>query len=270
MVFIYDAFFSRITEFFQETLMKIAEFFIDLVLKSNVDFWGNPIIGVLLDFTQWVNFLVLSVALLFLLVDIAEEQIGHRPVEWSIVFGNFIKAIIFIVTSRWIALLSMELADLLVASFRIDGDNSTIQEAFNQISFMSTNTVTLILLHLFALIVTAIFLFVVLIRYGLMLVQILTSPFYVADIVRGDTTKMGDWLRQTVAIAGTYVFQYVLYYLGLLALANGNTISAICTWGAITMVSRILQRHGFSTGTKGVISSAGMMAGQSLVRFGIK
>lgn len=269
MDWFFQAFFDFAFGFFQQQIMGLAQSIIEIVLSISDEFWGNPIIVYLLNFSSWINGLVLAVSLLFLLFDIVEEA-GGRGVDWSMVFGNLFKALVFVFSCRWLALLAMHLGNVIVESIDLRAGLLDLQGNIGQlIGKTISNTfgfVTIILV----LVSSGIFFVVALRRFGAMLLHIFTSAFYITDIVRGDTTKMGEWLRQMVAISCTFVFQYLFYYLGVLFTSNGNFVMGSTFWLCIPMVSKTLQRFGYSTGTSGILSAAGRMAGQGLSRMVFK
>ena len=269
MDWFFQAFFDFAFGFFQQHLLSLTQEIIQVVLSVSDDFWGNPIILYLLSFSSWINGVVLAVSLLFLIFDIVEEA-GGRGVDWGMVFGNLFKALVFVFCNRWLALLTMYLGNMLVENIDLRAGLLDLQGNLGQMIGKTVSgilaPVTLILL----LIVSGIFFVVALRRFGAMLLHIFTSAFYSADIVRGDTTKMGEWLRQMVAISCTFVFQYLFYYLGVLFTSNGNYIMGITFWICVPMVSRTLQRYGYSTGTSGTLSAVGRIAGQGLSRMILK
>ena len=241
----------------------------DLVTSATGNFWNDPVILYILDFSQWINYIVFVLSLLFLLADIAQEQAG-RGVDWTHVVTSGIKAFGFVLLNRWIALLTVQLADILIKAIDFKDMSLTpeflIENMASSLFAISARPLLSILLPIIVVIASGIFFFVVIQRFGAMLIHILTSSLYIADIVRGDGEKMGEWLRQMIAISITYVFQYLLYYLGLYLCAAGNIAPGIGCWIVTGSVGRILQRYGYSTGTKGAIGNASRMAGMGLAR----
>lgn len=267
VTWLYESFMSFFRDYLKKGVFGLAEMLMDLVVSTSADFWNDPVIGVLLDFSQWINYFVFILSLLFLLFDIALEQ-GGRGVDWSHVITGFIKAFAFVLFNRWIALLTVELADTLVRVMDFkEFDLSPTTITGNMMEFFSSvNPGFNLMLVAIVILATGIFLFVVIQRFSAMFIHILTSAFYITDIVRGDNEKLGEWLRQMVAISGTYVFQYLLYYLGLYLCSKGSSIAGIGCWICIASVGKVLQRYGYSTGTKGAIGNASRLAGQGLTR----
>ena len=208
MDWFFQAFFDFTLGFFQQRLLAMTQGIIELVLSVSDQFWGNPIILYLLSFSSWVNGLVLAVSLLFLIFDIVEEA-GGRGVDWSMVFGSLFKALVFVFSNRWLALLTMHLGNIIVENIDLRAGLLELQGDVGQMVGKTASGILSPITFLLLLVTSGIFFVVALRQFGAMLLHIFTSAFYITDIVRGDTTKMGEWLRQMVAISCTFVFQYL-------------------------------------------------------------
>ncbi|WRS29022.1 conjugal transfer protein TrbL family protein (plasmid) [Oscillospiraceae bacterium MB08-C2-2] len=261
MEWLFDLWADLTQNLLQKLVMGYAEFLLGLSLNASTDFWNNPIINLLIEFSGWMNMIVMVVSLLFLLFDIMEESTG-RGVEWGMVFLNLVKAMVFVFTNRWVAVLAMQLGELIASSISFRGDVTGITTNLEKLNQLAGSASNMILMILVVCIVAVIFLFVALRRFGAMLLQIFTSSFYITDIIRGDTSKLGEWIRQTLAIACTYVFQYMFFYLGLIFVSNGEPMLGIACWISITQVDKVLQKFGFSTGAQGMLGTVGRMAAE--------
>ena len=265
MDWFFEAFFNFTFEYWQKKILLLAEDFIGLILSVSNDFWNHPVIETILDFSSWLNILVLVISLLFLLFDIVEEA-SSKHIEWGMIFSNLFKALVFCLTNRWLALMAMQLGENFVGYINFDKEISSLKADLEQILSMAVSGVMQHILLLLIVIFSGVFFVVAVRRFGSMLLHILTSSFYIADIVRGDTTKMGEWLRQMVAISCTFVFQYLMYYMGIVFIISGDLVLGISMWFCLTIVSKALQRFGYSTGTKGTMGSIGQLAGQGFTR----
>jgi hypothetical protein len=207
---------------------------------------------------------VFAVSVLFMLFDIAEEIASGKEVDYGLVFTNTIKAFIFCRFNYLIAVMALQLSNIVTS--RLDFKISSIpDDLFSKITnSMGASVSFSLFLTLAVLIASCVFFVMAVMRYGAMFVQILSSSFYISDILRGDTTSIGAWLRQTVAIAGTYIFQYIMFYLGMYFLTNENLILCAISWAGMAKASTILNKFGYSSGTRGVFSTAGSLAGRGI------
>ena len=123
-----------------------------------------------------------------------------------------------------------------------------------------------IIFWLIILIATIYFAVTSLKRFGEMFVHILTSALYIPDILRGDTTKMGDWLRQMLSIVLTYMIIYILFFLGCGFFDSDNVILSLVCWLTMPSVSKILNKFGWSSGTQGNFGAIALQTGAMMIR----
>lgn len=254
---------------FIQTQIKNAELIICqqlmiLIEAGTARFWDDPMIKAFLSFSQWANILVFTVSVVFMLFDIGEELASGKGVDYGIVFTNILKALLFVSLNSTLAQMAMLLSDTVTTKldFRITTKASNVFDIINAI--WSGSPPFLILIYLIILIACFVFFVMSVMRYGSMFVLILSSSFYITDILRGDTTSMGSWLRQMVAVAGTYIFQYITFYLGLYYITQNNIVMCAICWAGMGNAGKVLQKFGFSTGTRGVFSAAGSAASQGI------
>lgn len=250
-------------------ILSMCQQLLTLIAKETSGFFTNDIVSVFLNFSKWANYIVFAISLLFMLFDIAEEHASGKDVDYSVVFGNAIKAIIFAQFNSSLAIMSMTIADILTTklNFQIPTDPDQIFNAIIQGYSVSVSFTILMLLAV--LIGTIVFFVMSVMRYGAMFIQILSSSLYISDIVRGDTTSIGSWLRHTVAISVTYILQYITFYCGLYFMAQQDIIMWAVMWAAMVNVSKILQKFGYSTGTRGFFGATGSLASRG-VSFGLQ
>lgn len=263
---IFQQLMNSLQSWVQTQLLNLCSALIGLVNSGTSGFWNQPLIQCFLQFSKWVNIVVFTVATLFMLFDMAEEFASSKEVDFSVVFTNALKAMLFVEFNSLLAQLSMDLGDILTSSlhFTITAQPNTILQILNGLSVGAAAILWTSLMLVVILIAVIVFFFMSVARYGAMFLLILSSSLYIPDILRGDTTSLGSWLRQMVAIAGTYIFQYICFYGGLYYLLQSNIVMCAILWTGMFSASKILQKFGYSTGTKGVLSTAGSLAGQGI------
>lgn len=247
----------------KNTLLDLCQNLLTLIAKGTSGFFTNNIISAFLSFSQWANIVVLTVSFLFMLFDLAEEHATNKDVDYTVLFGNIVKGIIFVEFNAQLAIMAMSISDIITTqlNFKITASANNIFAEISQ-SYTSVTFTTFLLL---AILIGAVVFFVMsVMRYGAMFVHILSSSLYIGDILRGDTTSIGSWLRQMVAIAITYVMQYICFYLGLFFLAEQDIIMWAIMWAGMAAVTKILQKFGYSTGTKGFFGTTGSLASQGI------
>lgn len=263
LVYLFDQFGTWTYDWIFKGISKFAEAVLELTTTATSVFWDVAAIEAFLNFSAWVNVMVLVVSLLFLAMDIAEQS---GRVNWAIVASNFFKGIIFVYFNRYIGMVTYQITEQLTTSLNIQmsAPHSLIA------SLLSTDITSGIFLILIVLVILAAFVaffIMAMLRNGTLFVQILSSSFYIPAIVRGDTAKLGDWLRQTVAISATYAIQYILFYLGLsflTGLTGGDLVLTGTCWTTMFFVPKILEQFGYSSGASSVLSAAGNTASAGL------
>lgn len=259
---LFDQFGDWVGKWIYDGIAKAVEETMKLTTVAANNFWDSPAVELLLNFSGWINMVVLVISLVFLCMDIA-EQAGR--VSWSIVFTNFCKGMIFVAFNRYAGLMVYQLAISTTSALRLDTNPpklSSILDAFTDASMIITALVALVVAIAFVA-----FFCMAMIRNGTMFVQIFTSSFYISDIIRGDTAKMGEWFKQTVAIAATYFMQYLLFYMGLnniLGSSEHMLVNVATCWLTMFFVPKILDRFGYTSGAGSVFSAAGSVAGAGL------
>lgn len=260
--------FSPLWNFIQtqikNALLDICQQIMTLIAAGTANFWNDPMIKAFLSFSQWANMVVFTVSVIFMLFDIGEELASGKGVDYGIVFTNILKALLFVSLNSTLAQMAMLLSDTVTTKldFKITTKASNIFDTLN--AAYSGSLPFLIVMLIVILIACLVFFVMAVMRYGSMFVLILSSSFYITDILRGDTTSLGSWLRQMIAVAGTYIFQYITFYLGLYYLVQNNIVMCAVCWAGMGNAGKVLQKFGFSSGTKGVFSTASSMASQGI------
>ncbi|WMJ22691.1 DUF6045 family protein [Paludicola sp. MB14-C6] len=266
---------SKIFEFIFEGIYNGINDIFTICMKFfneiTFDFWDNYIIKGFLAFSMWVNGVVFVLAFVFSLFDAAEEAGSMKQIDWVAVSLNFIKGLLFVSMYSYLSIGIMQIANLLTTYLNLKKDTDLVKVVSNIATNPAANpALTLFINMILTMCVTVALIYFMIIslkRYGTMLIQIFSSAFYVPDIVRGETTKLGDWLRQTIAIAFTYTFQYILFYIGFIIISDSKGIVDVLLgfglWLSMGGVSQVLSKYGYSSGIKGG-STMVSMASQGL------
>lgn len=250
-------------------ILSICQQLLTLISKGTSSFFTNDVTKVFLDFSRWANYIVFAVSFLFMLFDIAEEHASGKDVDYSVVFSNAIKAIIFAQFNSSLAIMSMSIADIVTTklNFKLSTDPNQIFKTI--IQGYTTSVSFTILMLIVVLVGTVVFFVMSVMRYGAIFVHILSSSLYISDILRGDTTSIGAWLRQMIAISVTYILQYITFYCGLYFMAQQDIIMWAVMWAGMASVTKILQKFGYSTGTRGFFGTTGSLASRG-ISFGLQ
>ena len=271
-------FFNSFIDWLEKQLLALSAFGISFINNYVLSFFENDVIDAFMNFSTWINIFVFCISLLVVIVDIAEEKASDKPVYWSVVFTNVAKSFAFANFARWIAVLSMELSNKITSYFGISLNGSNFQNDISELTriilslspigqTISVNKTIINIIFLLAVLIAVIyFAFSSLKRFGTMFVHIFTSALYIPDVTRGDTTKMGEWFRQMSAIVLTYVFIYILFFIGAGFFSDQNIIPCLACWLAMPMVSKILNKYGWSSGTQGSFGAIAAQVGMVAIR----
>lgn len=267
-------FFDSFLDWFNTQAIGIAAFIISFVNKYILSFFEISAVNQFMNFSTWINGIVFAVSFIVVAADIAEEKVSDKPIMYSVVFTNVGKALLFSVFARYLGQWSMELANAITSFFGInlqaDKMSSSISEIILQIGtgvFEIQSAVPFLNLVFLIVLIVALVYFAVtsLRRFGEMFVHILTSALYIPDIMRGDTTKMGDWLRQMISIVLNYVIIYILFFLGCGFFDTDNVLVCLSFWLTMPVVSKLLNKFGWSSGTQGQFGAMAMQTGMLAV-----
>ena len=169
----------------EERIMNTLISFVGKAMQPSFGYWDEQIVIAILAFLQWLSYFIFSCSMLVLIADIAEENSSLRSgqfktIEWPTIFINVLKAIAFIEIAPIAGRLSLELGGRLLWRMDVSG---MLQGAVD-ISRIGWAMLAMTI---------AVIIFVLLgsIKFGQMLIQVLTVPFYIPDIVRGNTKAIG-------------------------------------------------------------------------------
>lgn len=229
---------------------------ISIFETSLITFFNEPLIADSITFGRWLAYGIFAASLVVLLCDLAEEAGSlkseqFKVIEWPTIFTNLIKAILFIEGASRLSIIGIQIGAQLTGQLNPNG-------YFNGIAFGSGFWD--VLMPPIVLIAAVGFCCITMMRIGAIFIQAFTPFLYVSDIVRGQTTAMGDWLRQTISILLTYFLQHVCFVQGLIFFMNKSYISCLIVWVTMFGVSKLLSKYGMSSGITGVLSSVGGVA----------
>lgn len=223
-----------------------------------VTLWEDPMVVACLNIARTLSMLLVAATLVVVIFDIAEEVSGHAIIDWGRVVSNFIKGLSFAYLAPSIGKVIMQTATSMATVFR-----------HNLAEIDPSKALTMAIIYLVGHVV---FTLTAMMRIGSMFVLCLTSPFYVPDIVRGETKAIGEWGRQVIALGFTYLFQYLLFHLGASYIETATRLEVrdgfqlligFSLWMAMTQVPKLLSKFGMSSGTAGVVTSATQTVGSA-------
>lgn len=257
-----DALFDNISSKIQAWFINLAMDMISWVERMGAIFFDSAIVLQTLSFTKWVCYLIFGLSFIFVLIDIGEEIGAVKPghsIEYMTIFLNFIKSIIFIEAAPVLAITSMQLG--VTATAQMEIDYTALQGPLQM--FGAPNLGGLLpLVPIFIFIALIGFFCTSLLSFGQMFVQAATVFLYIPDILRGRTTAMGDWTRQSVAIFITFMFRHILFLIGITGAVGGDYITMTIGWLMMFALPKLLQKYGMGTGFGGMVSHTASM-GQS-------
>lgn len=266
-----NGFFDYGLDWLNSKIIQFAAFLIKMINNYVLVFFENNTINQFLNFSTWINTFIFCVCSIVVLVDIAEEKASGKPIYGAVAFTNIVKAFAFAQFARWIAVWSMEISNTITSYFGVSLSADNFSLRINDfITTLSVSTDILVLIHIVMMLIIIIsvlvFMVMALKRFGTMFVHIFTSALYVPDIMRGDTTKMGEWLRQMTSIVLTYVFVYVLFFLGCSFFNSDDILLSLACWITMPFVSKILNRYGWSNGSQGNFGAMALQTGVMMIR----
>ncbi len=258
MTWLFELFGEWVKGFYMSMIQDFAEAVIGFVLPITDSFWKNDLLDGLLNYSLMVNGIVLVLTLVILGFDLAEEQKG---INWVQVVTNLIKGGLFAIFARYIGQSTLLLSNLVVQNLQLDVDVSAIWSVSTALP--QSGIAVTIIWSVIIIVAFVAFGVVCVMRNASMFVLMMSSALYIPDIIRGDTAKMGDWIRQVIAVSFTFVFQYILFHFGLGACIAGDPVSSLTGFAGIFIVPKLLQKYGYSSGVTGIMSSASNMVMQA-------
>jgi len=245
-------------------LIELSNIIMGWISNNTQNYWQHPIIQTIIAFYSGFCMIALVTSVLAMFFDIAEETMASKSVDYGTVFFNFIKAFTFMITAPLICSFSIEIGNIITNAIGFGSglqfDGNALQDIIQQV-----NVIMLLLVAVLLVIATIGFLMMSLVRFAHMIIHLLTAIFYIPDIVRGNTASIGDWVKQMIAIAGTFVIQYLLFAIGISVFTNSDILLAMGMWVGMFSVPKILGKYGMSSGIAG-LGNATMNMGNKAMR----
>ena len=250
-----------ITEWIADNLISGYTELITLVNNSlTEEFWDNTLVLAFLDFSQFCCSGSFAASVVFLIFDCTQEITAGKSVAWINVFKGFAVGFMFARFSQTLPVPFCKEVLYILSTVTISDIDTSNMDNWNTEGIEFAILIYIIMFTVL-LIATIVFMGVFLSRQATTLVHLMTAMFYIPDTVRGDTTKMGEWLRQLVAICATTFFQYMLFFGGTSLVLSNPLITSVDFYIGIGLifgtfsVPKILNRFGYSVGNRDVLST---------------
>lgn len=252
--------FTSLSGMLTRSLLELANIIMGFINDMTSNYWEHPVIQTIIASYGGFSFLILIASMLAMFFDVAEETMSSKAIDYGTVFFNFIKAFTFCITVPLLCSFSVEVGNVITQAIGfgkgLDLDYTGIDSVIQQF-----NPFMVLLVAVLLIIATIGFLIMSVTRFSHMLIHLLTAIFYIPDIVRGNTASIGDWTKQMVAIAGTFVIQYLLFAVGLDVFITNDLLLAMGMWIGMFSVPKLLGKFGMSSGVAG-LGNATMNMGQ--------
>lgn len=247
-------------------LLSLANIIMSYINNMTNNYWEHSIIQTIIGCYSGFCFVILIASILTMFFDITEETMSSKAVDYGTVFFNFIKAFVFTITAPLICSFSIEVGNTITSyigfgkglNFDYTGIDSVLQQY---------NPFMVLLVAILLIIATIGFLIMSVTRFANMLVHLLTAIFYIPNIIRGNTASIGDWTKQMVAIAGTFVIQYLLFAIGLDVFIANDLFLSLGMWLGMFAVPKILGKFGMSSGVAGLSNATMNMGNKAMMMF---
>lgn len=259
---IVDLVFGTITRI----LTSIFQGMLDLATQSCDSFWQLPAITTLLNTATYIGLFLWATGLVMLVMDCIDaymeqkQYIGKSVIE-SIISGLAFAAVAPQICKYAILLCSQVVSALDLAATATDTNYQLAVAALAALPFLGEG-IWLPLVALFGVIISAVFFFITLRRFGVMIIQCLSSPLYVIPITRGDNSILEGWIKQTASVVLTYFFQYFIFWFGwycIITYGTGGTLPAFGMWLSLPYIPRILDKFGLSANHSNLLMSAAQL-----------
>lgn len=277
-----DLIFEALQTQVKNWLLDTMKFCFDCMIGVGGSFWSNPVFQSLFKLILSVSNFVLVASMIVALIDIGEEAGAGNRVPWTVVAGNFIKGIAFanliVLICASIFRVSATVVRLLpignLSSWDWSSAGSFAASSINAKVDMSViGFIPYILLVLFLIVGCFAYEVMSFLLFTNMVTHTIAGILYVPDIVRGDTSAIGSWLRLGITFNLTYIIQSLFFFIGISYLIDFDLTSMDMMLGVACLIGmfsvpKVLSKYGFSMGVTGIAQSFGNIAsaGSSLVR----
>lgn len=261
-------------------VLRVAENMYNAVTTTaTISFFSHDFVTETLSFFRWVAGLILAAGLLLSLAKQAEHRMhgdggGFQDLILSTVMGYglllFCEPVVLFLNDRTIKLATQLSNISYKASWSLLWQNSG--SAFGA-DLMS------VIVCIGILVVSAMMLWRALKRFGVLYIQIFMGYLYIFDVIRGNRNAIGEWGRDVLGGCLTYVFQVMLYRVGmsLVAITIGGGVTALLSASGLVGLAflviagtsgTILKRWGYTNQVAGKgtqVASMAMSAARLLI-----
>lgn len=232
---------------------NLLQFFLLLATSACEGFWDTTPIIQILDLVSWTCGVMWLVGLLMALFDLSESYAEHGNINLYHHMRGLVIGLAYAVAAPQFCKYLMQFASALISSIDLgavatgDGLQSSIQHYVGMIlNDVIMLPIGIIFFTLVSIISCLYFFIVSAKREGLMLIQSMTCVVWQVSITRGEDSAFEFWLRQTIGVSVTYLFQYLTFWAGWACLLCGYFLPCICLWLAMGGIPRILDRFGLA------------------------
>lgn len=281
MDMILDALFGGLENTIKNWLLDALKFCFNFMIGIGGGFWQNPVFQSLFGFVLSVSNFVLVASMIVALIDIGEEAGAGNRVPWTVVAGNFIKGIAFanviVIICACIFDVSTQIVQMLpMGNLGTSWDWSSLGTTI--VSFFTASTINIgflpfVLIEIFLIVGCIAYLIMSFLLFTNMVTHTIAGILYVPDIVRGDTSAIGSWLRLGITFNLTFIIQSIFFFIGISLIIDFSLFSTDFLLGVACMIGmfsvpKVLSKYGFSMGVTGIAQSLGNIAsaGSSLAR----
>lgn len=216
----------------------------NMINSLSINIWNEPIIIDLIKLSGKIAIIVLALSIPFLLKDMLEQA---DTLDWKVVGFSVLKAYLFTVSINIFGVMIFNIGHTLIKSLNLVVDPSQITAVVGSI----LGAPVLIIM----VVASIVFLVMTITRIATMLIHIFTSFLYIPFIVRGDSSKAGEWITMAISISLTYTCQYFFFYLSIYLYLDSKVWIATLFLAASFLIVPALKTFGFSSGARSALSS---------------
>ena len=271
--------FGLFEDWIKNGLLSLLKFIFDTLLSSSSSFWENGAVNALLTLVGTMSNAVFAFSVLRMLFSLAEDASTGSPIPWTTVFSGFAKSFVF---ANMIVLICHFMYDTSIKMIQLlPIGNLDTGMSWGKLGEIYVNSFPLLQgLEVFPFLLVIIFLIVgsvVYFVYSLlifvhMLIHAISGILYIPDVVNGDTSAIGSWLRLGITFSLTFIIQSILFYMGMTFLVDMDLfgtdfiLGIACIIG-VFVVPKVLSKYGYSVGISGMFRSLGGIASSGISSF---
>ncbi len=231
-------------------VLRVAENMYNAVTTAaTASFFSHEFVKETLSFFRWVAGLILAAGLLLSLAKQAERRMhgdggGFQDLILSTLMGYgmllFCEPVVLFLNDRTLKL-AANLSNLSYkASWSLLWENSGSAFGADLLS---------VIVCIGILVVSIMMLWRALKRFGVLYIQIFMGYLYIFDVIRGNRNAIGEWGRDVLGGCLTYVFQVMLYRVGMsvIAMTIGGGVTALLSAHGLVGLAFLVTAGGSGT-----------------------